>query len=361
MGIPNACCCSVTCGIISSATAVAVSDWTQVSGTWTDSGGSPNYIETTSADALIVHNTPHPDGLSVGSVGINMEFPTTGVVRLCLAYLDASNYLFVEVEHDASNPTFLHDIIVRLGYRTSGADTFLEEFNGTIVSDATLSICYTGTRLSIATNHLSGHAPILGLGMDTPLTGTWGTKIAVQTIGITGTLQFKSVAFYGSISTGCGFCYAACAGCGEGGTWAFPATPGEVSLYLDGVANSACANCTTLFNGSTWLLPNPYEPPAPVPVPGATAYEYATRTCRFELYDSTGDCHGAGAGSDMVRFTYGVSTAVAIINFDGRFDFTKGSYDCSVALSKTGGSNIAGFPQYCNWTGATADITPNMA
>lgn len=360
MGIPNACCCgSTTCGIISSATAVAVSDWTQVSGTWTDSGGSPNWIQTTSANGLIIHNTPHPDGLSTGAVGFDFKFPTTGTIRLCLAYLDASNYLFVEVEHDASNPTVLHDVIVRLGYRTSGADTFLEEFNGYLSSTATLYFCYNGSRLSITMGSMSGHAPILG--MDTPLTGTWGTKIAVQSIGIAGTLEFNAVAFLGNISAGCTVCCAACAGCGEGAGFANPATPGEVSLYLTGVANSTCANCTTLFNGSTWLLPNPYEPPAPVPVPGATAYEYATRSCRFELYDSTGDCHGAGAGSDMVRFTYGVSSAVAIINFDGRFDFTKGSYDCSVALSKTGGSNIAGFPQYCNWTGATADITPNMA
>ena len=99
MGIPNACCCNaVTCSIGSSE---RIADFTEVSGTWSEaSDGFGNYkIQTSSADAIIIFSTAHPEGLSTGVVSVNDNtFPTSGKVRLLLAYQDADNYIFSEKE-----------------------------------------------------------------------------------------------------------------------------------------------------------------------------------------------------------------------------------------------------------------------
>jgi len=114
-----ACCCNPpTCIILTDDTTLA--NYTQVSGTWTKPS---TYIQTTSANAIIVHDTAHPDGLSTGAVRIGeVLIPAAGgTFRILFAYLDSSNYLFLEYEVlGPPGPTAGVDMLFRMGYRQSG-------------------------------------------------------------------------------------------------------------------------------------------------------------------------------------------------------------------------------------------------
>lgn len=330
MTLPNPqcdCCGPPTCEITTTDT---LTDYTQVSGTWTKPAAS---IETTDATALIYFNTPHPDGLSIGKVAFTISVSATATYRLLLAYQDANNYIFMEMEVKAG------DDIAKLGHRTGGVDTFLEEVHGT--STSTADLCYNGSRITSKTGisgFTSGTLPTAASGADSPLTGNWGTFVGVEVLANTGTVSFNGLTFHGYNDVSCAVCQTACYGCGLTGT------PGEYSLYMTGVANAACATCTTGYNGATFILQN-------------TVAATASRNCYFRkdtvpclLINDFIDFKLADASANQ-------DVAELRIGSDGFFAFTRTADDCSEVLTVTnGGSGVR-----CDWTGATAELTPNMA
>lgn len=357
MGIPNACCCGgVTCTIISALTAVDVADWTQVSGTWTNSGGS---ITTSSANALIVHDTPHPQSLSTGTMSVDITVAHTGVTRVLFAYLDTNNYIFFETEEDPADPTFFDDFIVRIGYRTAGVETILAELT-TRVDFFGVALCYNGSRLSLEftpkkTIAGGGTGAAEAFGLDAPLTGTWGTQIGIQVIGGTTDVTFDSVGFSGENSFGCSFCQGGCATCDDSSSGTnIPATPREVQVYFDNVANDNCADCVATFNGSTFLL-SPY-------FPGTS--DFTDRPCYFRNSVTLGGCFAGAADSITVLYGNGSGTTNELHLKTGGDDGVKfvsrTANRCDEVIADTGLTNN-GIPQECDWSTADFEITPNVA
>lgn len=350
-----ACCCVPTC--VDSGSEV-LADFTQVSGSWATVGST---IETTSSNALLVHNTAHPDGVSTGTVGIYLStIPTGGKVRIILAYTDANNYLFIEL--DIVGTAFGYaKFDCYIGHRTGGADTILGGSGQFNYPNQRFDICYNGAKLG-GTAIASGGS---GFGIEAFLTGTWGTKAAIQAIGITGTLAFNVFEFHNYNGTGCSGCRPACAVCSVTDETNIPFTPHEATVHFSGVANDNCSSCVTLFDNATFLVENSLDETSPGD-PGTTP-NWATRSCQFKLFDTTGGCFSI-PGYDSLTLKYGIGVSSSVntevyINNDGRFFWgTRTANRCDEVLVETnaGGGNVAPGTQQCDWSAATVTVTPNL-
>jgi len=350
------CCCDPpTCTLVSDDS--TLSNFTQETGTWTKPA---TYIETTSANGIILHNTVHPDGLSTGVVTFDeIVFPAAGgKVRILFAYLDSDNYLFQEYEVlGPPGPTAGVDAVVYLGYRQGGADTYLEECGqlqqgggGTTEGFLTnQGLCYNDALISGTIGSLS-NIPVRG--MDSPASGlTLGTKVGLQVIGNAGTVKFKNINFYGDNSVSCFLCTGGCNLCSMG----ISGTPSEYSVYLTGVAEYAvCGLCVATYDGMTFVLDGG----------GGTAGEYGTRTCGYGY--TGGDCSLTGPLAAQMTINIGGNGVNSptlthlFINHDARFDIGRTANACNETLSALG-TNVGSANQRCDWTGCTATITPNMA
>jgi hypothetical protein len=376
LGVGNCCCNSPTCTIVAAATAFDLGDYTQVSGSWSltyPPGFAGGLILTSSADALIVHNTPHPEGLSIGAVGVGViRIPAAGATqRLLLCYLDPDNHLFIEWRTLLPGPTAGIDISARLGYRQGGVDTFLDNAWPAVSSVGTGAtteryltrhgLCYDGNRLSSGINFGSPAT----FGADCPISGlTLGAQVGFQVIGNGGSAGFGAegtsfhLSFSGENSAVGGSC-ALCHGAAQPSCDpVLSGTPREYSVYLTGVANNTCGACTTLFNGATFVIDEPY----------------ASTGIRGEFYKSFAALPAACTGlNNGILINYGTDTGtspnafvtlrIGMPNGDGRFTFDKTANLCNEVLTDVGGFNLAAFnflTQRCNWTGATAQITPNV-
>jgi len=347
-GMGPGCCCVGEPICDTDFSSAGLSDWTQVAGTWAFTGGID--FETSDANALIVNDFPHPNGLSQGRVTGFVQLPDSGAIRMILGYKNPGEYLFTEVEILPTDWTANADVYWRIGKRVGGVDTILEEANGTAAT-GTFQLCYNGTRIACDSSNLTVWHPAPGTSveLDSPLTGNYGDKVAFQAIDITGTFKFRNVTFFGEVSDACALCAVACNGC------SLPdGTPGEVSIYIDGVVSAECGTCEATFNGSTFILPpiNNTDPGDVNPLD----HPYSTRSCVF--YDEGFGCATIPA-NDWMRFIYGsTNTAVlSVIAGDGGWNFTKTLFVCTEVLTKVGGSGGV----RCDWTGATAIVTPNMA
>jgi hypothetical protein len=350
------CCGAVTC-VIDITGKDDVANWTQDSGTWTNGGLA---LQTSSANGFARFNTAHPDGLSTGAIQFNVILPTTGAIRVCWAVQDSDNYLFVEYEVMGVNCTAFVDAFVRLGHRTGGGDTILEQVNiAGLASSGTKSACYDGAIISAsnlgtavtATYWTAGH-------MDGRLSGTWGDQIAFETIGITGTAQFQLLSFYGRNDETCFLCTPACSLC-SGGDVEQKSTPSEVSLYLDGVVSAACATCEATFNGVTFILENPYFSATP----DADCDGHISRGCLFNVAGLGCAVFGNDEAEYRIRHNSLFTNRLVVID-DGTFNFDVSAAESCKDVLTVGGGNSAGGgfgAQRCYWTGATAEVTPNMA
>lgn len=342
---PNCRCCGPTTCVITTTNDLA--DYTQVSGTWTKPA---TFILTTDAAALIIFNTPHPEGFSQGRVQAEIAISADAVVRLLLAYKDPNNYLFLEIE-------LTNGVAVdwaRMGHRTGGVDTFLEEVKGgpgvTTPQPSKTTLCFNGEMLSSGGGLTSFEDSILNTsvnGMDSPLSdnGDWGTYIGIEVLSNSGTVSFKNFVFNGVNDPGCAVCGVACVMCGQAGT------PSEYSLFLDDVVNDDCGTCEAFYNGATFILTNPNS---------ATS----TRNCYFRK--DTLSC-AVVPGNDYVDFALSDITgdpfaARLRIVGDGEFNsFGRTAGVCDEVLTQVGGGTNPFGSTQCDWSGATAILTPNMA
>jgi hypothetical protein len=316
------CCGAVTC-VIDITGKDDVANWTQDSGTWTNSGSGG--IQTTSANALAIFNTAHPDALSTGALRFNISLPTTGAIRICMAFQDDNNYLFIEYEIMGANCTAAADCFVRMGHRTGGADTILEQIN--IAGQLGVpQFCYDGTIIS---------AHNLG-------------------IGITGTARFQLVDFYGRNDATCSTCGPACELCGDGIEQA--STPSEFSVYIEDVVSAACVTCEAEYNGMTFIFANPYFSGTP----DVDCETHLSRSCGF-IIDGLGCALlGNDRSSLIIKFT-ATTNQLRMIGSDGVFDLSFTGDACDQVLMETGGLTGGLRNTRCDWTGATVTVTPNMA
>lgn len=366
MAIPNincTCCGPPPCTVDVSDSG-DITNWTQVSGTWTE--GTGNYIDTSSADALMFFNTPNPFASSEGGFRFSIIMPTTGTVRALFAYLDNDNYLFLEIERMGGLcPT---QYFYRLGVRSGGVDDFREQYNfGGALATSSLLLCYNGDRFTL------NYFPARSFGLDTAVTGSYGTYVGFQTIGITGTAQFSLEDFYTNADGYCSGCTGACTWCFSGSSGAGDGTPKEISVYLEGVTNLNCGDCVALFDMATIVF-DAYPSSA---TPDVDCEEHASRSCTFRV------ATGCDAG---VRFDFSTIHLVVLVPgtgyeirllmiggisgfsaADGRFSFTPAAGNwCNQVLTDSAGDNIslatygAGVAQQCDWTTCSAEITPNI-
>jgi len=354
------CCCdTVTCTIFTDDTALA--NFTEeTSGDWTKPASQ---IQTTEATTWIEHDTPHPESLSTGTVGLDsLTLPAAGAtVRLQLAKLDNSNYLFAEYEVILPGPTAGVDVAFRLGYCQGGADTILEEYgyhsvgNGatTSVTLADQGLCYNGSLLSFRGPGVSIVSDTVS-GMDSPLdiSGlTLGTQVGIEVLANAGTVGFENMSFYGVNGISCITCLGACQYCSTGNV---SGTPSEYSAYFLGVTNGSCASCVAHYDGVTFIIPAREDES----VTGGN--DYTTRGCMF-AEETPGPC-------DVInyKFRLKINDTVSLERIrldveggDGLFQFAKTSGICTETLVDSAGTN-AGLGR-CNWTGCACTITPNMA
>lgn len=343
-------CC--TCGGTATCTDLAtddVDDYTQVTGTWTND--EFDRIVTTDADALLVLNADHPDGLSVGTIAAKIVFSEdTGQVRLLMGYTDPNNYLFLEIDVVDGVAPVGYDLW--LGTRIGGVDTYLDGW-GRGGGTGVFRICYNGARLG---GGYGVTTTLNGQGVESPLTGSFGDKVGIEVIGLTGGIIVEDVEFYPINDQTCGQCPPACVNCKNSeDNPTIPLTPKEVQVHFLGVANAACANCVAVFDDVTFLLEN-VGPDTPDPL------GWSTRGCI--LTKETDDCFEVGATPE-ISVEYGAGgggAAVSVlinVNDDGAFAITdRSSNQCDEELDKVGGTNT-GFLQQCDWTGVTATLTPN--
>lgn len=144
---PGRCCCTDCQIAADNFSDTDLGDWTEISGSWIDTGGERT---TTDAAALIIHDTPHPDGDDQSQVAQVLWRPqaTDERARLVLAYENPSNYLFAEIWIDSGTGCGF----ARLWQRTSAINTALTaaEPLSTMAIDSseipaghTLQLCYT--------------------------------------------------------------------------------------------------------------------------------------------------------------------------------------------------------------------------
>jgi hypothetical protein len=339
-------CCEVTPCDIDITGVNDITNWTQVSGTWTDVGG----IRPTSADGVLVYNTAHPTALSTMGIIFTVNVPNGGKIRVCIAYADVDNYLFYEVE--VMGGACAGNVFTRLGHRTGGADTILEQFN--FASMGTVKLCYNGTVFS-------AHAR-----MDTDLSGTWGDQIAFIAEGITPTAGqpiFSLSSFAGIVDNFCSGCEPACQHpCREPFSADLKRTPGEVAVYLDSIVNAAgCGTCEAEFNGVTFILPAATI----TATPDVDCDTHKSRSCGFAI-DGIG-CSGGGV-PDTMTFVYGY-----VQNWQSRLLINggKGAIVLTADLVSAVGwceqqltdvvSATNDVSPTCDFTGAVVVVTPNMA
>ena len=86
---PGCPCCEDDCRI-------EITGWNQVAGTWTITGDN---LETASSSGLAVTTNAHPEAKSTHVVIVSVKGNTDGdILRVVIAYDDADNYLFGEIE-----------------------------------------------------------------------------------------------------------------------------------------------------------------------------------------------------------------------------------------------------------------------
>ena len=342
-------CC--TCGGTATCTDLAtddVDDYTQVTGTWTND--EFDRIVTTDADALLVLNASHPDSLPVGSIGVRIFFAEdTGQVRLLIGYTDANNYIFLEIDVVVGVAPVKYDIW--LGTRIGGVDTYLDGF-GRGSGSGYFKLCFNGER--VGGGYGVGVVNDTSQGVESPLTtGTWGDKVGIEVIGLTGGIVVEDVEFYPINDQTCTRCPPACVNCKSSASDAgIPNTPKEVQVHFLGVANAACANCVAAYDDMTFLLEN-VGPDTP------DAGGWSTRGCL--LTADTVDCVPVGS-PPLINLSYGALLVVngTPIAGDGYFDFesVRTIHRCDEELSVIG-ENDTNPGLQCDWSTCTATITPN--
>jgi hypothetical protein len=123
------------------------SDWVQVSGSWSISGGN---LATSSTSAMVVHTTAVPNNKGKFTANTSsITSPDTAKWRM-VAYLDANNYAYIEFSRNA---TFTSNYDLKLGYFSGGSETVLDTKTnldaGAFVgsTDLLYRLCWDGTRL----------------------------------------------------------------------------------------------------------------------------------------------------------------------------------------------------------------------
>lgn len=176
VGSGPGCCCG--CALFSEDFSTSLdSAWEQVAGSWSTSAGA---ITTTSANAMVIHETESPN--DTGRVAVTISgtsiSPGTAIWYLIGAYKDDENYLYLKVQLVSGTYT------LALGYFEGGVDTVLMTDSGLTGSgsaDIYWRLCWDGARAvgGFANDALTGaFTPVAGGNRAGFATGPSGTSWA---------------------------------------------------------------------------------------------------------------------------------------------------------------------------------------
>jgi len=155
--LPSCSCCvtTVACtAVTDSFTGTTITGWTQVSGTWSQSGT----LTTSSTSAIIINNTSPP--VSSGVVQVKVASPdgtTRSKLRIIGAYTDSSNYLYAELDIEKNSIFLEANATLSLYEMSGGTPTLLETASQNRSEDCTANggcIAFT----SVVTMKLCWHA-----------------------------------------------------------------------------------------------------------------------------------------------------------------------------------------------------------
>jgi hypothetical protein len=241
------CCCG--CIYFSDKFAVdnLATDYTTVSGTWAVGAGK---LTTSSGNALLLTNATSVS--NHGSMGATVTLGVDGDVAIVLvSYLDANNYVFVELTQGATTLTArLYQRSggsnTQLGFTALGTNTPGSEFAtmppGTAFS---VIVCAGNTTTTVSVNGFC----IAGRNADY----SRGNRAGVGTGSVTGSVTFDNISFLKVPADDpvCGQCCFNCAGNCDLGT--FPTT---VELTVNGITGffGICSDADCNFYNHTYIL-----------------------------------------------------------------------------------------------------------
>jgi hypothetical protein len=230
------CCCGPDCTIFTDNFAAdnLATNYTTVAGSFSVSGG---ILTTTSAGALLIANTAGTTGH--GRVQCDCKLSNSNTkIRVVGAYVDSSNYLFLELHINGNSST------LKLWKKVAGADTELDThtFSGLTNLFYPLRLCWDGT-------NAWGFSPFI---QTDALTGAYtgtGNKAGVGASPGAGTASFDNLDFSNLQVDN-----ADCEDCSGDDTLSCTicennVMPEFVKLVVAGVADNTCTNCDQL-NGS---------------------------------------------------------------------------------------------------------------
>lgn len=242
MPCSNCCICSF---LNDPFTTNTIANYTQVSGSWSISSGR---LRTSSSTALIVCNADGPD--TAGGVYARIFGVVGDVHRVVANYVDANNYLWVEIDRVSSSL-----VTLSLYDRTSGTDTLIDSisrsagYSGTF--ETPVRVCWGEGFASVM---WSSSANEYARGAYTAKTGGLKSGLGVDTL-VGSEMSFDDWQMFvpqnnadGSPISTCQECRT-CSPCSD-------IEPLEIQAVISGVlagtGTAACANCLAL--NATWIF-----------------------------------------------------------------------------------------------------------
>jgi hypothetical protein len=229
-------CCCVNCIIAEDDFAVddLATNWDVRTGTPTIAGGLLNFSAGTN---LLVHNTAA--GASTDAVYLSADFACSSVAdvgRLIIAYVDDSNYWFLEGTPGASTGTL--KIFERAaGVNTQrGATAVVSGF--TTANDASFQLCYADGRIMANARSASNARAATSYNATITVASTQAGLGGVET----GTVTFNNFSFQQHQ-----FEHATCLACTNGGCdfCLSDLAPPRVQVSISGMIDATCGDCDT--------------------------------------------------------------------------------------------------------------------
>lgn len=246
--------------------AFGAGDWNQLVGSWTIGSTS---LSIASSGATAECNTSHPDGSPNTAVVVSVSCSAANdIVRILLAYVDSSNYLFAEWK--CGNNGTGSGGYLKTYKRVSGTDTLLN----TTLADFSAGVTYTwnacvsnGNLFSSQIGNIISSGGGVSVSVASPFfaLGTGGT--------VTGTVTFSSVTAT-RVESGCSKCMQCGSACITG------TAPSAIRVLIG--ASSVLSLCSGVrcWSTATEYIVNPSQ-------------EAVGGQCLYKLYGiSFGGCSG---------------------------------------------------------------------
>lgn len=210
--------------------------WTTVSGSWAESGGS---LSTSSAGAQIRNTTAHPDNEEEMYLSVSQTVTSGTSFDVIVNRLDDNNFHFARFTLSTIAAT------VAVYIRSGGSNTLLSSASSSIFHDftsKTVTVCMASNGITASVSGGVGDT-IIAASLSTPHTGGIYFALGLDA----GTVNYTNASFekHGDLHEGCNVCGALCEDCCDPAVPPFPFY--RVDLGAGGWTDARCAQCNELL------------------------------------------------------------------------------------------------------------------